>query len=208
MLNLNNVQIFIYASCHFSGQNQHNERIGMGGYGIVIKANDEQERTLSARCSDTTNARMDIMGITEGLKTVKEPSKIVVYSSNGYVIDTLTKGWLNNWKKNGFRNKKHSDLWIELDKLLTSTCHIVTFKHSKEVQSFSAFKLAESIAKIVSSGNPLPPETELGCNGQTNSFGPRNENVVKDGSIGNERPILDSICVDASTIGNPGPTEY
>lgn len=91
------------------------DAVGNGGYGIVITSNGKQIDQISGGFSHTTNARMDIIGITEGLKKIKEPSNIVIYLSNGYVIDTLTKGWLQKWKKNGFKKKKHVDLWKQLD---------------------------------------------------------------------------------------------
>src|SRR5690606_37050039 len=128
------IKIFVYGSCHFSERLDSNEAVGNGGYGIVINMNGEKIDEVSGGFSHTTNARMDIFGITEGLKRIKEPSNIVVYLSNGYVIDTLTKGWLENWKKKGFKKKKHVDLWIELDKVLTTSPHTISFKHSKDVK--------------------------------------------------------------------------
>jgi ribonuclease HI len=65
---------------------------------------------------------MDIIGITEGLKKIKEPGNIVIYLSNGYVIDTLTKGWLEKWKK-----KKHVDLWKKLDTVLLENTHVISY---------------------------------------------------------------------------------
>jgi ribonuclease HI len=106
------VKIFVYGSCHFSERLDSYEVVGNGGYGVVICTNRKRTEECSGGFSNTTNARMDIVGITEGLKSVTEPSNITVYLTNGYVIDTLTKGWLEKWKKNGFKKKKHVDLWL------------------------------------------------------------------------------------------------
>ena len=106
------VKIYVYGSCHFSERLDSDEAVGNGGYGIVITANGQRVEEISGGFSNTTNARMDIVGITEGLKRIKEPSDIVVYLTNGYVIDTLSKGWLERWKKNGYKKKKHVDLCV------------------------------------------------------------------------------------------------
>ncbi len=99
------VKIFVYGSCHFSERLDGDELVGNGGYGVVININGKKIEEISGGFSNTTNARIDIIGITEGLKRIKEPDNIIVYLTNGYVIDTLTKGWLEKWKKKGFKNK-------------------------------------------------------------------------------------------------------
>jgi ribonuclease HI len=107
------VKIFVYGSCHFSERLDSDEVVGNGGYGVVICINGKRTEEFSGGYFNTTNARMDIVGIIEGLKRIIEPSNITVYLTNGYVIDTLTKGWLESWKKKGFKKKKNVDLWIE-----------------------------------------------------------------------------------------------
>ena len=102
----NRIKIYVYGSCHFSERLDNDEAVGNGGYGIVITSNGQRVEEISGGFSNTTNARMDIIGITEGLKRIKEPSDIVVYLTNGYVIDTLSKGWLEKWKKNGYKKKE------------------------------------------------------------------------------------------------------
>jgi ribonuclease HI len=46
----------------------------------------------------------------ENLKTNKYP--VEVYSDSKYVIDSITKGWVFNWKSKGFKGKKNPDLWM------------------------------------------------------------------------------------------------
>jgi ribonuclease HI len=99
------VKIFVYGSCHFSERLDSNEVIGNGGYGVVIDVNGKKVDEFSGGYSNTTNARMDIIGITEGLKRVNKPTNITVYLTNGYVIDTLNKGWLEKWKKTGSKKR-------------------------------------------------------------------------------------------------------
>ena len=146
----NQVKIYVYGSCHFSERLDSDEAVGNGGYGIVIISNGQRVEEISGGFSNTTNARMDIVGITEGLKRIKEPSDIIVYLSNGYVIDTLSKGWLEKWKKNGYKKKKHVDLWKKLDSVLQENSHSISFKHSRDVKYTSNFQHAEQLGKTMS----------------------------------------------------------
>jgi len=147
---MKDVRIFVYGSCHFSERLDSDEAVGNGGYGVVISVNGKRIEEISGGFSNTTNARVDIIGIIEGLKRIKEPSEITIYLTNGYVIDTLTKGWLENWKKKGFKKKKHVDLWIELDKILTENTHSISFKHSRDIKRTNDFQQAEILGKIMS----------------------------------------------------------
>ena len=196
------IKIYVYGSCHFSDQLNNDEAVGNGGYGIVITSKGKETDQISGGYSFTTNARMDIIGITEALKKVKEPSNIVIYLSNGYVIDTLTKGWLEKWKKNGFKKKKHVDLWKGLDKILQETNHTISYKHSKDVKSSKLFQLAEQLGKTMSSKKNLPNDLKPDYNAE-GLFERTSLTEAETGEIEDDRPILDSICVDASTIDNP-----
>jgi len=205
------VKIFVYGSCHFSERLDSDEVVGNGGYGVVINVNQKRVDEISGGFSNTTNARMDIIGITEGLKRINEPSNIVVYLTNGYVIDTLTKGWLEKWKKNGFKKKKHVDLWIGLDKVLSSNSHSISFRHSRDVKFSADFQLAEQLGKAMSGKKNLPADLKLQDTNGTNLLvhtDNGNETPQETLEIIDDEPILDSICVDASSIQNPGPTEY
>lgn len=85
---------------------------GPGGYGIVMKFND-QVKEFSKGYRLTTNNRMELLALIvalESLKTDKYP--VEVYSDSKYVIDSITKGWVFNWKSKGFKGKKNSDLWL------------------------------------------------------------------------------------------------
>jgi ribonuclease HI len=205
----NEVKIFVYGSCHFSEQLDSDEVIGNGGYGVIINSNGQRQE-ISGGFSNTTNARMDIIGITEALKKINQPSNVTVYLTNGYVIDTLTKGWLQRWKTQGFKKKKHADLWIKLDHVLSANSHNISFKHSKEVKYSSDFKLAEQLGKSMSGKKNLPTDLQTTKDNTTDIFETEsnNETATEVLQVEDDTPILDSICVDASSIQNPGPTEY
>lgn len=201
------VKIYVYGSCHFSERLDNDETVGNGGYGVVICVNGKRIDEFSGGFSNTTNARMDIIGITEGLKKIKEQSNVTVYLTNGYVIDTLTKGWLEKWKKNGFKKKKHVDLWIALDKVLTELSNsIISFQHSKNVRFVKDFQQAELLGKTMSGKKNLPKDLNTENNSATNLFDNANQNENLE--LIDDEPIFDSISVDASSLSNPGPTEY
>lgn len=85
---------------------------GRGGYGAVLIFQDKLKE-LSAGYRLTTNNRMELLAVIvalESLKTNKYPVKI--YSDSKYVIDSITQGWVFNWKRTGFKGKKNADLWM------------------------------------------------------------------------------------------------
>lgn len=207
----NQVKIYVYGSCHFSERLDSDEAIGNGGYGIVITSNGKRIEEISGGFSNTTNARMDIVGITEGLKRIKEPSDIVVYLANGYVIDTLSKGWLEKWRKNGYKKKKHVDLWKVLYSILQENSHTISFKHSRDIKHTADFQHAEQLGKTMSGKKNLPNDLIRDKNNTADLFDatqqtPNNQNELLE--LEDDKPILDGICVDASCIENPGKMEY
>src|SRR5579871_6550256 len=207
----NQVKIYFYGSCHFLERLDSDEAVGNGGYGIVITLNGQRVEEISGGFSNTTNARMDIIGITEGLKRIKDPSNIVVYLTNGYVIDTLSKGWLEKWKKNGYKKKKHVDLWKILDSVLQENSHCISFKHSRDVKYTADFQHAEHLGKSMSGKKNLPNDLGRDTNTTTDLFDPTQQilnNQTEAVELEDDKPILDGVCVDASCIENPGKMEY
>ena len=207
----NRIKIYVYGSCHFSERLDNDEAVGNGGYGIVITSNGQRVEEISGGFSNTTNARMDIIGITEGLKRIKEPSDIVVYLTNGYVIDTLSKGWLEKWKKNGYKKKKHADLWKILDSVLQENSHSITFKHSRDVKNTSEFQHAEQLGKTMSGKKNLPKDLGRDKISNTDLFDATQQtadNQTETVELEDDEPIRNGICVDASCIENPGRMEY
>lgn len=91
---------------------------GPGGWGAVLEYKG-QVKELSGGEADTTNNRMELMGIIRALESLKEPCEITFYSDSKYVIDGLSKGWAAGWRKRGWvkSDKKpalNSDLWAQL----------------------------------------------------------------------------------------------
>lgn len=68
---------------------------------------------------DTTNQRMELLAVIEGLKALKRPCRVTVYSDSAYLINGLEQKWYVNWRKNGWKNSKgeavkNRDLWEQL----------------------------------------------------------------------------------------------
>ena len=95
---------------------------GPGGWGAVLRYNGI-EKELSGGEAETTNNRMELTAVIKGLAALKEPCAVTLTSDSKYVLDALLKGWVYNWKQNGWRkaDKKPAlnvDLWEQLLALL------------------------------------------------------------------------------------------
>jgi ribonuclease HI len=85
---------------------------GNGGYGVVLKAG-QHYKELSEGFRLTTNNRMELLAVIKGLEEIKlKDAEVIVFSDSKYVVEAVEKGWLFNWVKTGFKNKKNKDLWI------------------------------------------------------------------------------------------------
>ena len=101
---------------------------GPGGWGAILEyAGHEKE--LSGGEKQTTNNRMELMGVISALKELKEPCEVELYSDSKYVMDALSLGWAKGWRARGWKraDKKpalNPDLWAELlDLCETHTVH-------------------------------------------------------------------------------------
>ncbi|MBO5226728.1 MAG: ribonuclease HI [Ruminococcus sp.] len=95
---------------------------GAGGWGAVLRYGTA-EKELSGGEKATTNNRMELTAVIEALSALKEPCSVTLTTDSKYVVDSVTKGWVYGWKKNGWvkSDKKpalNSDLWEKLLPLL------------------------------------------------------------------------------------------
>jgi ribonuclease HI len=91
---------------------------GPGGWGAILRA-DGHEKELSGGAPATTNNRMELLAVIEGLNALKKPSAVTVFTDSRYVMDGAMS-WLANWKKRGWKTTdkkpvKNEDLWRALD---------------------------------------------------------------------------------------------
>lgn len=97
---------------------------GPGGWAALIRYG-ATEKMISGGEKQTTNNRMELMAVIQGLKALKERCEVVITSDSQYVINAFEKGWLQNWVRNGWKNAskdpvKNVDLWEELMELVDS----------------------------------------------------------------------------------------
>jgi len=95
---------------------------GPGGWGCILRFGDVSKE-LSGGEPETTNNRMELTALIEGLSALKYRCHVTVYSDSKYVLDAITQGWAKKWRQNGWmRNKKEKalnpDLWERLLSLL------------------------------------------------------------------------------------------
>src|SRR5690606_19393444 len=84
---------------------------GKGGFGTVLMFKNHRKE-LSGGFRMTTNNRMELLAVIKGLEELKmEGIPVTIYSDSKYVVDAVTKGWIWNWQKMGFKGKKNVDLW-------------------------------------------------------------------------------------------------
>ena len=91
---------------------------GPGGWAAVLEYG-ERKKELSGGVPATTNNRMELQAAIEALSALKEPCEVDFYTDSEYVKNGVS-GWLQNWKRNGWRTKlkkpvKNEDLWRALD---------------------------------------------------------------------------------------------
>ena len=84
---------------------------GPGGFGVILKSGTHYKE-ISQGYKLTTNNRMELLSVIVGLETLRKPgSEVIVFSDSKYVVDSITKGWVFNWVKKDFKDKKNRDLW-------------------------------------------------------------------------------------------------
>lgn len=73
---------------------------------------------------------MELLAVIVALETIKNGGAVVtVYSDSKYVVDAVEKGWVFNWVKKGFKDKKNPDLWRRF--LIIYSAHEVKFQWVK-----------------------------------------------------------------------------
>ncbi|MDR0919029.1 MAG: ribonuclease HI [Oscillospiraceae bacterium] len=115
---------------------------GKGGWGALLKFG-EVTKELSGYAPDTTNNRMELSAVIEGLKALNQPCEVTVFSDSQYVVNTLNKGW----KKN-----KNKDLWEDLDNVMAQ--HKVKFVWIKGHNGHTENEICDRLAvgEIVNAG--------------------------------------------------------
>ncbi len=134
---------------------------GPGGYGVVLKCGSHR-REISRGYSLTTNNRMELLAVIVGLEAITwKNAEVHVYSDSSYVVNAIKQGWLENWKRKGFKKVKNVDLWLRFDKVYSR--HRVSLNwikgHAGHPENERCDELAVAAgAGQVALGVELPPD--------------------------------------------------
>lgn len=88
---------------------------GPGGWGALLLWNGK-EKEMSGGAPDTTNNRMEMMAVIEGLKALKKPCHVKIHSDSALIVNTFKKGWIQKWINKGWKKSdkkpvENRDLW-------------------------------------------------------------------------------------------------
>lgn len=91
---------------------------GPGGWGTILIYKDTKKE-ISGYNKNTTNNIMEITAVIEGLKLLKEPCNVQIYSDSAYVVNAFREHWIEGWIKKNWQNSKkepvkNKELWLEL----------------------------------------------------------------------------------------------
>ncbi len=119
--------VFLYTDGACSGNP------GPGGWCAILKYKG-REKELCGGEKETTNNRMELTAVIEGLRALKKACTVQVVSDSKYVCDAINQDWLAGWKRKNWKKADNKpllnpDLWLELDALLQ--IHNVSFQWIK-----------------------------------------------------------------------------
>jgi len=126
---------------------------GPGGWGVLLRYNGH-ERELHGGEPGTTNNRMELSAVIEGLRALKRPCRVVIVTDSQYVKRGIGE-WMPRWKRNGWRTSrrepvKNADLWRALDAALAP--HTVEWRWVRGHSGHSENERADELARAAIPG--------------------------------------------------------
>lgn len=108
-LNMKEVSLYTDGACRGNP--------GRGGFGAIL-VYGKFEKEISGGEELTTNNRMELLAAISGLEALKEPCRVTLYSDSKYIVDAFLEGWVEAWRKSGWKRGKdelkNPDLWQRL----------------------------------------------------------------------------------------------
>ena len=130
---------------------------GLGGFGIVMeKVGTDYVKEFSQAFIHTTNNRMELLGVIVSLEKLKKKASVLITSDSKYVIDSVVKGWVFNWERTNFKDKKNPDLWKRFLEVYRK--HDVEFKWVKGHNSHPQNERCDVLATTAYSNGVLIDE--------------------------------------------------
>jgi ribonuclease HI len=138
-IHLKEVEIFTDGACRGNP--------GPGGWGALLRYGDN-ERSLWGGEPDTTNNRMELMAVIQGLLALQRSCEVKVTSDSTYVLKGIQE-WMPNWKKKGWKTAakkpvKNADLWKQLDELVV--LHSIDWQWVKGHSGHRENEIADQLA--------------------------------------------------------------
>lgn len=123
---MNEVQIYTDGACKGNP--------GPGGWGAWLKSGPTEKELFGGELA-TTNNRMELQAVIEGLAALKRPCKVVLYLDSQYVRQGITE-WIKGWKAKGWMTAskqpvKNVELWKRLDQLVQEGGHQIEWRWVK-----------------------------------------------------------------------------
>jgi ribonuclease HI len=174
---------------------------GIGGYGLVII--DTQQiiiANVSVSYQLSSIMRLYILALIDLLNRCPAGVTIQGYLANGNIVDSIAKGWLDNWHKRQYTKIENPDLWRQVHQLLTTKNITLNLAREKEGSHPNALRQARNLSEESLSVKD-PQQDNHGSHVVAEIF--ENKEVLP-----NKPQMEHSVCVDASCIGNPGFMEY
>ncbi|MDG2502708.1 MAG: ribonuclease HI [Porticoccaceae bacterium] len=136
---MNMVEIFTDGACRGNP--------GPGGWGVLMRYAGE-EKSLWGGEAETTNNRMELNAVIEGLAALKRPCAVTLTSDSTYVLKGIQE-WMPNWKKRGWKTAskqpvKNVDLWQKLDAVIGE--HKIDWKWVKGHSGHRENEIADQLA--------------------------------------------------------------
>ena len=105
-------------------------------------------KNLRGYVPETTNNRMELTAVIEGLKALKRSCEVELYTDSKYVMQGLTE-WLANWKRNGWKTAakkpvKNVDLWQQLEE--ETAKHDISWNWVKGHAGIEGNEMADQLA--------------------------------------------------------------
>ena len=96
---------------------------GPGGWACILRYGNHKKELFGCE-EDSTNNRMELRAVIEGLTALREPCSVTVITDSQYVRKGITE-WLEQWKRRGWRKRSkgksgtkevlNRDLWVQLE---------------------------------------------------------------------------------------------
>lgn len=122
---------------------------GVGGWGVILRYGS-REKELFGGDVHTTNNRMELTAIIQGLSALNRSCEVHIYTDSQYVKNGMEK-WIHNWKRNGWKTAskqpvKNEDLWKQLDEQVQR--HQVTWIWVKGHAGHAENERADTLANL------------------------------------------------------------